>query len=90
MSGKLLASQEHNMLFLISDLHSGTVYITILWFVTLSSLITAYECFEGIFCLHLKVQNKWIEDISSVYGHTARALVIRMGAGGQSSCEQKI
>jgi len=66
--------------------------------VTPCSLITAYEYFEGLFCLRLQVQNKCGEDIIGVYGHTARTKVTQTDGRevrgnpvkASSRCEQTI
>jgi hypothetical protein len=54
--------------------------------VTPRGLVTAYEYFERLFCLHLQVQNKCREDMISVYGQTARTVVTQIG--GREGAEE--
>jgi hypothetical protein len=43
------------------------------------SLITPYEYFEALFCLHLQVQNKYGDGMISVYGHTVKNVITQIG-----------
>jgi hypothetical protein len=42
------------------------------------SVTTTYKYFEGLFCPHFKLQNKWGEGMSIVYRHTARTVVTQI------------